>query len=338
MAERTIVGVRVPYLTIKKVNYNGSEQEIEERIIPEGTLEYSFPKNTGFTDITYNVYYNDGAGCTAKTTVVVEAGVECQELLPPEPGGGGEEEKCEIYVKCNTSAPKGVKFYITNESGSIVYAESEVLEHAPKDSYLTIEIDPQYITANLYMYVDFPGWKTDYDLGTKKRVECDKQYLVTASKTVYVIGVVEQIEGKYRVGRFEIHNTYDEESYYPEPLDPADLFEPPRGSINVSFSAYKYNPNRGATNTTYRTITFGTEDSINTDILITADCVSSQGCWVSYNDATCGSAEGGGTQFVNAGQNFVIYPDTVRQRVQQGKKLVDTYNNITYLLRVQCPF
>jgi hypothetical protein len=332
MAERI-----VPYLTIKKVNNNGGEEEITQILVTEGNVAYFFPKNTGITDVTYNIYYDDGNGCTAKTSVVVEAGEECQQVIPPDPGGGGgeEPEKCEVYVKCNTSAPKGVKFYITNESGSIVYAESEVLEHAPKDSYFTIEIDPQYVTANLYMYVDFPGWKTDYDLGTKKRVECDKQYLVTASKTVYAIGVVEQIEGKNRVGRFEIHNTFDDD-YSPHQLDPADLFEPPRGNINVSFSAYKYNPNIGATNTTYRTITFGTEDSINTDILITADC--DQGCWVSYNDATCGSAKGGGTQFVNAGQNFVIYPDTVRQKVQQGKKLVDTYNNITYLLRVQCPF
>ena len=102
-------------LTIKKVNPNGSESVFSSFTVSEGTAAACyFPENKTADDITYNIYYDNGNGCTANDSIVVKSGTECQQTSPDDPGGGGETETCIINFKCNTSAPESVKVIISN--------------------------------------------------------------------------------------------------------------------------------------------------------------------------------------------------------------------------------
>ena len=319
--------------TVKLRKENGSEDFVYES--NNETLSYQFPKNTGDVDLTYAIYYDKGNGCVASDTIVVKAGDSCKPIGPDNPP---VEEDCVIYYKSNTSAPTDVTITITDEDNNVVFTTAYT--NSTPTAFEDAPIDAQYKDKTLYMQVSFPEWSTNYD--TKQKVECGKKYEIIASKTVYVVGRVETLSnGKGRVGKFEMHKTFDEnESYSPSYVWPeSDYFYPPRGSISLKFSAYKVKNNSGS-NTPYYNTYFGTDDYESTGTLVESDCVLDYTCWISYNDAICGSAEGGGTQFITSqtDPSFIVSSDTVKQKVQQGKKLLDVNNNITYLLRVQCPF
>ena len=180
MAEKT-----TPKLVIKEVKKDGSEVVVSEVNINNNTANYTFPENTGDDDISYNIYYDDGNGCTATESIVVKAGEECKEPQPPEP----EKIPCKIEVRANAYL-EDIIFHARNAQGEDIAEPEEFGSLSP--SYFKYYIGDG-ITEDVYIYLELenPG---GYEIKENpKKAECGGQVDFELSRTITITPIVTKV-------------------------------------------------------------------------------------------------------------------------------------------------